>query len=65
MFRILSLAALAALATPGLAQNTDPAPAPAPAPASTLPDPNDQSDQFTIGVGGGWPPTTAARTTIA
>lgn len=41
-------AALASLAAPVLAQSTDAAPTP----ASTLPDPNDQSDQFTIGVGG-------------
>jgi outer membrane protein len=48
MIRTLSLALLATLATPALAQSTDAAPAP----ASTLPDPNDNSDQLTIGVGG-------------
>jgi outer membrane protein len=50
MFRTLSLAALAAVATPAFGQNTDPAPAPVP--TSTLPDPNDQSDQLMIGFGG-------------
>lgn len=41
-------AALVSVAAPVLAQSTDAAPTP----ASTLPDPNDRSDQFTIGVGG-------------
>lgn len=44
--------ALAGVAAPAFAQNTDPAPAP----ASTLPDPNDNSDQLTIGVGGAYVP---------
>ena len=49
MFRnVLLLAMLAGTAAPALAQSTDAAP-----PASTnLPDPNDQSDTLTIGVGG-------------
>ena len=40
--------ALASAAVPALAQSSDAAPAA----ASTLPDPNDSSDQLTIGVGG-------------
>jgi outer membrane protein len=49
---VLLAAAMAAFAAPALAQSTDAAPAP----ASTLPDPNDQSDQLTIGVGGAYLP---------
>ncbi len=52
MIRTLSLALLATLATPALAQSTDAAPTA----TSTLPDPNDNSDQLTIGVGGALPP---------
>jgi outer membrane scaffolding protein for murein synthesis (MipA/OmpV family) len=44
---LLSAASLA-VAAPALAQSTDAAPAP----ASALPDPNDPSDQLTVGVGG-------------
>lgn len=49
---VLLAAALAAFAAPALAQSTDAAPAP----ASTLPDPNDRSDQLTIGLGGAYLP---------
>ena len=53
MFRnALLLAVLASAATPSLAQSTDAAP-----PASTnLPDPNDDSDTLTIGLGGAYVP---------
>ncbi len=50
---LLAAACLFAIATPALAQSTDPA-VPGPAVADpTLPDPNDQSDTFTIGAGVG------------
>ncbi len=45
---ILFTAALAGFAVPVAAQSTDAAPPP----ATNLPDPNDRSDQFTIGLGG-------------
>ena len=61
MLRLALLtAALAGVAAPAVAQNTDSAPAP----ASTLPDPNDNGDQLTIGVGGAYVPDTAGRAII-
>jgi len=53
MLRLALLtAALAGVTTPAFSQSTDAAPAP----ASALPDPNDNSDQFTIGIGGAFVP---------
>lgn len=46
MLRLLTAAALAALATPAFAQSAE----------APLPDPNDQSDTFTIGAGVGFVP---------
>ena len=49
---VLLAVALAGVSAPALAQNTDPAPTT----ASNLPDPNDRSDQLTIGIGVGMMP---------